>query len=279
MLSQSEVTIIIPTLLKDRTKEMEYAFNECHNSLLETVPDIKIIVAANGGSDCHGSFVHIFEQGQCKAVNAAVATTNTPWIFVTNDDHIYTPGWWEKLTTSTIPEMAKTGIYKDLLCISPRLAEPRPGAPTFLTEFCGGAGGDFDKQKWLEFASRYTGEGIVTGFNLPFLIKRELWDIIGGYDINYDPWGSNGDSDLQEKIHLAGVKTYQNTNCIVYHFAETSGTSSPLNHNYWQKNWDYFISKWGFERQPSSEKVWRSQEIIDRDRLIFHPKWEGYYGE
>ena len=61
--------------------------------------------------------------------------------------------------------------------------------------------------------------GLRTGFNLPFLIKRELWDMVGGYDINYDPWGSNGDSDLEYKIRLAGVQPYQNTNSIVYHFS------------------------------------------------------------
>lgn len=269
MIDQKLVSIIIPHL--GATEEQEYAFDECWKSLNETVPDIKKIVVSNGDSLCsHNeiSEIMISSQGQNKAVNAGVAITDTPWIFVTNDDMIYKNSWWDDLTID-LPE--------NIMCISPKLIEPNEQhAPTFDYYFCGGAGGDFDKAKWLEFAKNYQGQGLRTGFNLPFLIKREVLDIIATYDVNYDPWGSNGDSDLQAKIHLAGVQPYQNTNCIVYHFSQTSGTGSPENRPYWQKNWDYFIFKWGFERQ-SSPKVWQSVDIIDYERLKYHPWWENWF--
>src|SRR5204863_406780 len=82
------------------------------------------------------------------------------------------------------------------LCLSPILIEPQKGAPTFEVFFAGGAGGDFDKQKFLKYAENRPTPivpSLRTGFNLPFLIRKDLWDTIGGYDINYDPWGSNGD--------------------------------------------------------------------------------------
>lgn len=279
MINQSEVSVIIPHL--GATKEQEYAFDQCFFSLKETVPDIKIIVVKNGNIPCldHGwGNIYIKDQGQCKAVNAAVATVSTPWVLVTNDDMIYPHGWFEKLVAP---------MTDNILCISPKLIEPRPGAPTFEVYFCGGAGGDFNKEKWLEFAKAYnpmyqdiskiTPKGLCrTGFNLPFLIKKELWDLISGYDTAYDPWGSNGDSDLEYKIRLAGVQPYQNTNSIVYHFSQTSGSFSPENRSYWDQNWHYFISKWGFPR-ADSPAIWQANFEIPEDKLKYKPWWRNFY--
>ena len=274
MIKPSDVTIIIPHL--GENKEQEYAFDECYASLRESTPEIPIVVAKNGGACPHPRDVRVVSQGQCKAVNAAVAITNTPWIMVTNDDMIYPPGWFEKLVTSTISDMAAAGIYKDLVCISPQLVEPRSGAPTFIEYFCGGAGGDFDKQKFFDFVSKYTSNGLRKGFNLPFLMKRELWDLIGGYDMNYDPWSSNSDSDLLYKIRLAGVQPYQNTNCLVYHFSQTSGTFESQNQDAWQRNWQYFIRKWGFPR--TDEGIWTATFQIPDEGRISRPWWENHYG-
>lgn len=262
MIDPKDVTIIIPHL--GESKESEYAFNECYASLRESVPEIRIVVAKNGAACIHPRDVRIVGQGQCKAVNAAVSITNTRWIMITNDDMVYAPGWWEKLTNEA-----------EFLCLSPKLIEPRSGAPTFETHFFGGAGGDFDKLKWLEFATTYEGNVTRPGFNLPYLIRRDLWDTIGGYDINYDPWGSNSDSDLEYKIKLAGVQPYQNTNCIVYHFSQTSGTFEPRNQSYWQKNWDYFIEKWGFPR--TDDGIWEASFTIPDEGRKFRPEWEGKY--
>lgn len=279
MIDPKDVTIIIPHL--GGSKEAEYALDQCLQSLRETAPEIKIVLVRNGGM-CSKHLmgdVELVAQGQCKAVNAAVATTNTSWIFVTNDDMVYAPGWWEKLTGGALG----IGLNPDAtICISPKLIEPRPGAPTFEVFFAGGAGGDFDKQKWLEFAKEYEqniniSKGIGKGFNLPFLIKRELWDTIGGYDINYDPWGSNSDSDLEYKIKLAGVQPYQNTNCIVYHFSQTSGTFNPENASFYQRNFQVFRDKWGFDR--TDDGIWEANFKIpsrEEDRIYF-PEWEGKY--
>lgn len=271
MIDKSSVTVIIPHL--GGTKESEYALSQCLLSLEESSwPAENIIVSVNGGK-CqeHYANVKIDAQGQEKAVNAAATTVNTPWIFVTNDDMQYAPGWWEELT---FPMEGR----EEILCISPKLIEPRAGAPTFEVYFCGGAGGDFDKQKWLEFAKNYKKNEMPlrTGFNLPFLIKKELWDLINGYDVNFSPWGSNSDSCLQTRIMLAGVQPYQNTNAIVYHFSQTSGTGREENRPYWQKNWDYYIEKYGFER-ASSPEIWVSQNIIDWDKLKFKPWWLNFY--
>lgn len=274
MLKPSDCTVIIPHL--GGTQEAEYALKECLKSLKETVPDIKIIVAYNNFEGWDGPVekdtIYLEAQGQCKAVNAAVATVNTPWVFITNDDMIYAPGWFEKLQEAD---------YEDL-CVSPKLVEPRKGAPTFIEYFCGGAGGDFDKTKWLEFVKKYYEEhsAIETspGFNMPLLIRKDLWDTIGGYDINYDPWGSNSDSDLEYKIKLTGVQSLQRESCIVYHFSQTSGTFEPKNRESWELNWQYFIEKWGFPR--TDDGIWEANFKIPsvEEGRVFTPSWENKYG-
>ena len=272
MIDYKDVTIVIPHL--GGNNESEYSLGECLKSLEETAPRIKILVA-NNGSGCVSHVgradIRIKDQGQCKAVNAAVAMTDTPWVFVTNDDMIYPPGWFEKLILDGDP------YYE--MCISPKLVEPRPGAPTFIVEFCGGAGGDFDKKKFLDFVDNYQGDRFYkSGFNLPFLIKRDLWDLVGGYDINYDPWGSNGDSDLEYKIKLAGAQPYQAQDSLVYHFSQTSGTFTPENDSFRFRNYAYFKEKWGFDR--TDDGIWEATFNIPtkEEGRIFNPDWEGKYG-
>ena len=264
------LTIIIPTMNTtgdpEQDKKVRYSLNQCLVSLNETVPDNPIIIASNNGDpkyiptyNNNTTRINIWEQGQCKAVNAAVATTNTEWIMVSNDDQIYPPGW---LIPFNNPEFE---------CMSPKLVEPQAGAPTFRVYPCGGAGGDFDKQKFGDYVANYINGGWETGFNLPFLIKRELWDKIGGYDINYDPWGSNSDSDLEYKIKLAGVQPMQSQSSLVYHFSQTSGTFNPKNNEHWQRNFKYFEDKWGFPR--TDEGIWEASFSIPYEKLKFKPKW------
>lgn len=282
MIDPKDITIIIPHL--GATPEAEYALDQCLQSLRETVPGMKTIISINGSMKCGAKhdlkgyevLIGLEEQGQCRAVNAAVATINTKWIFVTNDDMIYAPGWFEKLANT----------YWDIGCVSPMLIEPRPGAPTFEVFFAGGAGGDFDKEKWLEFAKTHMfgssdadvyGRSMRTGFNLPFLIRRDIWDTVGGYDINYDPWGSNSDSDLLYKIKLAGIQPMQNPNVVVYHFSQTSGTFEPRNDSYRFKNYAYFKEKWGFDRTDAG--IWEASFTVPskEEGRIFNPSWEGKY--
>jgi len=281
MIDPKDVTIIIPHL--GGAEEAEYAIKQCTISLQETTSS-NIIIVQNGNFcsyDPSGELDHppihmyITAQGQCKAVNAAAATVNTPWIFVTNDDMIYAPGWWENLCRLGDGPYVNLDLAEDMFCVSPQLVEPRPGAPTFQVQPFGGAGGDFNMKKWLEFAEHSTDAPLRTGFNLPFLIKKELWDLVGGYDINYDPWGSNSDSDLEYKIKLAGVQPYQNTNCIVYHFSQTSGTFDPKNGAFYQRNFGVFKEKWGFDR--TDDGIWEADFEIPDEGRKFRPWWENFY--
>lgn len=272
----NDFSIIIPHL--GQNEEQERSLETCLTSLVETCT-LPIVVSVNGKStwinrpkviDEHKDRFSIIinpEQGQCKAVNAAVATVKTPWIMVSNDDMVYSKGWFERLVKPIDEEYVQ--------CISPMLVEPRPGAPTFVVQNLGGAGGDFRKDLWDAYSEEYYQYNHVLreGFNLPFIITRELWNLVGGYDVAYDPWGSNSDSDLLYKIRLAGIQPFQNTNAIVYHFSQTSGTFHPDNQGSWNRNWAYFIEKWGFPR--TDDLIWEAGFQIPMPPIRkFTPEWE-----
>jgi len=271
-----DLTIVIPTMNttgdRHQDKKLNFALNHCLLSLNETVPDVPVIIASNNGdpkyiaeynhNNC--TRINIWEQGQCKAVNAAVAMVKTEYVMVTNDDMVFSKNWYDVFRNT------------DYQCASPKLVEPIDGAPTFIKYFCGGADGDFDKQKFEEFAefehrNIHASSAFVSGFNLPFIINKRLWDLIGGYDVNYDPWGSNSDSDLLYKIRLAGIQPIQRQGSLVYHFSQTSGTFHPSHRDAWQRNWDYFIEKWGFPR--TDDRIWEADFEIPYEKLKFKPLW------
>lgn len=261
-----EVTIIIPSLCPENHELSGKALQYCLSSLNSTFEG-KVEVAFNG----EGSG---YPQGQCAAVNRVAKEVDTPWLMVSNNDMVFPPYWFEKITET----MDNFG----LLVASPNLVEPSKGAPPFIEKFCGGLGGDFDKYCFLNFANSYKEHEnrpvenlIENGFNLPFLIRKDVWDTIGGYDEMYDPWSSNSDSDLQYKIMLTGITPKRVRSSLVYHFSQVSGTFHSDNQSYVQENYEKFRKKWGFKR-ASSPEIWYKPEI-PYDELKFKPDWINKY--
>ncbi len=272
-----KVTVVIPSLAHVTQEYLKV----CVESLRATV-DWDIIVVTNGNKDkpdlshIHGITIHLHtrDQGQANATNigAEAAAPDTDFIFISNDDMYYAPGWNEKLQFPAA-------------CFSPNLVEPtnnKGSAPPFL-KFDGGFTLDEFKKKDVDsYIKRVIDHFTIPmifqedGLNFPVFILKELWDTIGGYDVAYDPWGSNSDTDLQTKIELAGVKPQRLRDVLVYHFSNKSGTFEG-HQEFWQFNWDYYTEKWGFNRDDTGADTWYCKDMIDYKKLKYHPEWEGKY--
>lgn len=279
------ITCIIPSLANETT--LPY-LKLCVESLRSSGFDGDIIVSTNGGfkpnlSDIKGITIHMHtrRQGQCGAVNNAVQVINmaTKYIMVSNDDMYYAEGWDSHLIDYVNPD---TGLFK-YMCMSPNLIEPNNNngsAPPFLKYGDGYEIEDLNKDGIDDFVKHHLQkiEKSEDGFNLPFIINTDLWRSIGGYDIDYDPWSSNSDTDLQTKINLAGVIPVRLRDVLVYHFSNKSGTFDGTHQEQWQKNFDYYRTKWGYTRddEPKAD-VWYNKNMILEDKLIYHPDWEGKY--
>lgn len=270
-----KVTAIIPTLAKNK----DY-LEVCVKSLLETT-DFDIIVSINGEWFGEGELIpewleddrigvmYTREQGQCNAVNvAASAVFNSPYLFISNDDMYYAPNWL--IESDKWP-----------LVWSPNLVEPTDNngsAPPFLKLDAGFTLAEFDKEKVDEFVAGYLSQEVENGFNFPFFIKTEVFNAIGGFDTEYDPWGSNSDTDFQTKIEIAGIKPKRYRDSLVYHFSNKSGTFDGTHQVEWQKNFDYYREKFGYTRddEPKAD-TWYCKNMVLKDKLIYHPEWEGKY--
>jgi GT2 family glycosyltransferase len=273
-----KVTAIIPSLYKVDSEYLKL----CVSSLRATV-DWDIIVVTNGtktnepipGLKGHTLRLHNGDQGQCRAVNvgAQAAAPDTDYLFVINSDMYFAPGW-DKYLDFKYP------------VFSPNLVEPtnNPGsAKPFIKADGGFTLDEFQQGLVNHFIAEKVEEGQKPepGFNLPFFIRKDVFDKIGGYDEAYDPWGSNSDTDLQTKINLAGITPMRLRDVLVYHFSNKSGTFDGTHQDYYQNNWEYFDGKWGFNRDQLGSDVWMNKKMLPEDpaQIKYKPDWMGKYGK
>lgn len=270
-----KVSVIIPSLYE---VDGEY-LKLCVESLRATT-DWQIIVVTNGSPHkpilpLTVHHLHTRDQGQCNAVNIGAQVVQGDYLMVSNSDMVYGEGWNKNLRF-------------DYPVFSPNLIEPQNNlgsAPPFLKwGHDGWTLEEFDKglfDEWMTFGFHKGEEEPKEepGFNLPFFIKRDLWDLLGGYDVGFDPWGASSDTDLQMKIELAGVTPRRLRDVLVYHFSNKTPTFEPQYRDFWQHNWDYLQEKWGFNRDEAGSDTWYHKNMIMWDKLKYHPDWEGKYGK
>lgn len=255
-------SIVIPSLYE---KDGEY-LKLCVESLRESGFDGQIIVVTNGQYQpklpFRATHLHTRDQGQCGAVNIGAQVATGDYLMVSNADMYYAPGW-DRYLNFPYP------------VFSPNLAEPvnNFGSAAPFLKFDGGFTiEEFKKGNVDKFIDKQVEEEVISGltyepgFNLPFFIKRDLWDFLGGYDRVYDPWGSNSDTDLQTRINLAGVTPMRLRDVLVYHFSNKSGTFDGTHQEEYRHNLDYFHEKFGFDRDELGSDVWYNKDMIPKDK-------------
>lgn len=272
----TKVSVIIPSL-GSVTKDY---LRLCVESLRATT-DWDIIVVTNGTKtgeplniDGITKRLHTRDQGQCLATNigASQVAPDTDYIFISNDDMYYAPGWNKNLRF-------------DYPVFSPNLIEPQNNVGSATPFLKWGHDGftldEFDKDLFSEWMLEgfHKGKEIPKeepGLNFPLFIKKDLWDMLGGYDVAYDPWGSNSDTDLQTRINLAGITPMRLRDVLVYHFSNKSGTFDGTHQDYYQNNIDYFRDKFGFDRDELGSDVWYNQDMIPTDKTKIKYQQEKY---
>lgn len=258
----TKVSVIIPSLYE---VDGEY-LKLCVESLQATT-DWDIIVVTNGSKvkpalpfKC--LHLHTSDQGQCNAVNIGAQVAMGDYLMASNADMYYAPGWNKNLRFNHP-------------VFSPNLVEPTDNAgsaPPFLKLDAGVTLEEFNKEKVDEMVGYTLSTSLQNmgdeepGFNLPFFIKRDFFNFLGGYDVAYDPWGSNSDTDLQTRINLAGVTPMRLRDVLVYHFSNKTPTFAPENNEFRLFNFEYFYDKFGFDRDELGSDVWYNKDMIPKDK-------------
>jgi glycosyltransferase involved in cell wall biosynthesis len=260
-----KVSVIIPSLYE---VDKDY-LKLCHESLRTSRPDWDIIVVTNGGVkpvlDFRAHHLHTRDQGQCNAVNIGAQVAQGDYLLVSNSDMYYSPGWDKNLRF-------------DHDIFSPNLIEPtnNPGsAPPFVKADGGFTLDEFNRGLVDAVVASKTDSDVwknkdvvkeEPGFNLPFFIKRDLYNFMGGYDVAYDPWGSNSDTDLQTRLNLAGVTPMRYRDVLVYHFSNKSGTFDGTHQDFYINNIEYFRDKFGFDRDELGSDVWYNRDMLPENK-------------
>lgn len=205
----------------------------------------QIIIHVNEGTDGtldwvrQNGFDHTYSSenaGVCWAMNACRALVLTEYIVFINDDMYLLPGWdsglWEE-----IERLPDKYFFLSSTTIEPR-DSPHPGilasydygktTETFreealLKEFRSVKGADWSGATWP-----------------PNIVHRDIWDLIGGYSIEYFP-GLYSDPDFSMKLYESGVRYFKGIDSSrAYHFGSTTTKRTRLNDGNKQ-----FLNKWG----------------------------------
>lgn len=255
-----KVTAIIPSLY---AVDKDY-LKLCVKSLRATT-DWDIVVVTNGTPVAEPlpfkgvtSRLHTRDQGQCNAVNIGAQGANSDYIFIVNSDMYFAPGWNKNLKF-------------EHPVFSPNLVEPvnnAGSAAPFLKADAGYNLDEFNRGMLDHHIATIIDEDhtVEPGLNFPLFVKKDLWDLLGGYDTAYDPWGSNSDTDLQTRINLAGVTPMRMRDVLVYHFSNKSGTFDGTHQDFYQNNIDYFRDKFGFDRDELGSDVWYNKDMTPKDK-------------
>jgi glycosyltransferase involved in cell wall biosynthesis len=261
-----KVSIIVPVLVNSlETKPDNWLWlKKCLHSIKKNSKENhEIIVVTNNGNPIQVPLegikvIHNQPQGQCQAVNLGIAAAENEYVMIIDEDMVF-PINWEEIT-----EKAKEYPF-----ISGTLME-RGGS--FLVNSCGDSPLNFDEQKFEQDSLTMAEPKWENGFGFPLVCKKEFWQKLGGYDEQFDPWGSNCDSDLEYKVMLSGSLPMRWRGTIFYHFAQVSGTFAPEMGGFVQGNVRKFESKWGFARARAPE-IWSCDFTIPKDKLLYKPSW------
>ena len=174
--------------------------------------------------------------GVCFAVNAARPLVRTDYVLYMNDDMYVCPGW-DRALKEEIDACGTKFFFFSATMIEPYPTNSKPviGAHSFGTTI-----ETFEEKRLLaEFAS-LTKEDWSGATRPPNIVHRDVWDLIGGYSVEYSP-GLYSDPDFSMKLWQAGVRLFKGVaRSRVYHFVSKSVGRVTPNDGRRQ-----FLRKWG----------------------------------
>jgi glycosyltransferase involved in cell wall biosynthesis len=205
----------------------------------------EILIHINDGSD--GTLEWVQENGYkythssenigvCYALNGLRPLVTTDYVLFMNDDMYVCPEWdkalWNEIQT----------IGHKMFFLSSTLIQPRKFfcksviAPANFGENID----TFDEERLLkEYKSLKHGDWQGATWP-PNIVHRDIWDLVGGYSIEYSP-GMYSDPDFSAKLYHAGVRIFKGIDrSRVYHFEARSTHRIIKNDGSLQ-----FLRKWG----------------------------------
>jgi glycosyltransferase involved in cell wall biosynthesis len=239
------ISVIIPTYKEPEVLDL------CLRSAIEGQHNNnEIIVVVDGFYDINKEILEKYKdkinildlkenQGLCRATNLGVYNASNELILVVNDDNIFPINWDEQLER----------VYQPNSVLTPNQIEPIPSMfRQFHIKDLGRDPNKFDLEAFWKYEIEIHENKIEeTGSTLPFLINKNDYLRVGGWDESY-PGAWVVDWEFFMKCEMNGIKMLRTYNCHFYHFVSL-GTKTPEriadSQIKEQECHEYFYYKWG----------------------------------
>lgn len=213
----------------------------------------QIIVHVNEGTDGTLEWVqnegldYTFSErniGVCQACNMMRTRVKTDYIFYLNDDMYLLPGW----DTALMDEIKS--LPDNLFFLSGTMIQPHNYLDVGILANYGDSVETFDEARLLKEYMQHPMADWRGATWPPNLMHRDVWDLVGGYSIEYTP-GMYSDPDLTAKLWMAGVRHFKGLGkCRAYHF-ETKSTQRVRKNNGSLQ----FLFKWGITNRMMRQNL------------------------
>jgi len=234
---------------------------------------LEVLFVDNGSTD--GSREWLAEQddvrliandenlGAPRARNQALELARGEWIVFMDNDVIVTPNWLSRLRRHA-------EVDPFAACVGPVTDRAAHGSQV---AFDGGSPDEHATQLAAERNGAFKMTMLLSSFCL--LVRREVIDVVGGFDERFSPWGFE-DDDFTLRCGLAGFHNRIALDTFVQH--KTYGGKKALRHGQLlERNWGRFAEKWGLARENERgdytglaeqiERTWSPDELFVPYRL------------
>jgi len=198
--------------------------------------------------------------GVAKPCNDLVKKSTGDIIFYCGDDLYITPEW-DSIINKFNPDIFYQ--YLTVCMFEPLYSNPCMNSPMNY----GRSPEDFQEEKFLNEwkEKRRIKEDIISPWG-PVIIKKQLWENIGGFDEGYFP-GFGTDPDFIAKIYFKAIKENSKyefrgiSDIGMYHFQCISTDRLPNNSSLRIQAKQQFISKWRLEPMTLYKSLGMGQKI------------------
>ncbi len=252
--SNPAATLIIPTW-----NNKPY-LQKCLESLAKhSHYPLQTIVVVNGSNDGTIAWLEQYQKvdfividrniGICPAVNLARSMVKTPFIIYANDDMYFLPRWDKPLLDHAYT-LQKERLFPFFM-LSATMIEPyESNNPAVVVADFGRDLNTFKEAQLLASYQDLFREDWYGSTWPPVLLPTPLWDMVGGFSIEFNP-GFYSDPDLSMKCWQLKVRYFRGIgNSLVYHFVSKS--TRRLRQVF---NKDYFLFKWGISSKDFTTYV------------------------
>jgi GT2 family glycosyltransferase len=182
--------------------------------------------------------------GVCFALNACRSFVDTDYILYSNDDMYFCPLWDKYLYDEII------SIKHKYFALSATSIERNPQSICSIEKNYGSGIENFDEALLLKEYAALPFKDWMGATYPPNMVHRDLWDIVGGYSIEFTP-GWFADQDFSLKLWEAGVRYFKGVSASrVYHFLNKTTGRTKKNRGYYK-----FIAKWRFTARTFTDII------------------------